>query len=224
MADLYPFLFPQHDTTGSRQPAAQATRISAREKAEEIVALRARTAARIGSDLTACATAMAGDFRHGGRLLCFGNGGSSTDAQALAALFREPGADWPRLPAMSLTASPAVLSALANDIGIAVVFARQIAAHGQSGDIALGLSTSGNSENVLAGFAEAHRRGLRTVAFAGYDGGQLAQEPARETVDHLFVIESTSVHRVQEAQTTAYQVLWELVAAALTDRRAGSTG
>jgi D-sedoheptulose 7-phosphate isomerase len=100
-----------------------------------------------------------------------------------------------------------VLTALCNDIGVEVVFARQLAAFGHQQDIAVGLSTSGNSENLLRALEEAARRGMLTVGIAGYDGGKMAELDA---LDYLFVAPSASVHRIQEAQTTVYHLLWEL--------------
>jgi D-sedoheptulose 7-phosphate isomerase len=105
-----------------------------------------------------------------------------------------------------------VVTALSNDVGFDSVFARQIAALGRPGDIAVGLSTSGNSPNLLNAFDEAHSRGLLTVGIAGGDGGRMA---GLASIDHLFVVASPSVHRIQEAQTTIYHVLWELTLAAL---------
>ncbi|MFD1051648.1 SIS domain-containing protein, partial [Kibdelosporangium lantanae] len=142
----------------------------------------------------------------GGRLLAFGNGGSSTDAQDLASLFLSPSSPRP-LPAFGLTNDIAVITALCNDIGFEVVFARQIAAFGRSHDIAVGLSTSGNSVNLLRAFDEANRLGMLTVGIAGYDGGKMAE---LDSIDYLFVVPSPSVHRIQEAQTTLYHLLWEL--------------
>ena len=132
----------------------------------------------------------------------------------------DPGAG---LPAIALTADVAVLTALSNDVSFEVVFARPLAASGRPGDIALGLSTSGGSANVLRGFAEARRQGMLTVGLAGYDGGKMAEA---DTVDHLFVMPSSSVHRIQEAQTTVYQVLGELTLRALSSpgRPAGGPG
>src|SRR5262249_52271048 len=103
---------------------------------------------------------------------------------------------------------------LTNDIGFDVVFARQIAAFGRAADIAVGLSTSGNSANLLAGFDEAGRRGLLTIGIAGADGGKMAE---LASIGHLFVVPSASVHRIQEAQTTIYHALWELTVAALAE-------
>ena len=128
--------------------------------------------------LDACAAALAGSFRAGGRLFTFGNGGSSTDAQAVAQLFLDPGSGARALPAVALTDDVAVVTALSNDVGFEVVFARQLAAFARPGDVAVGLSTSGGSANVLAAFAEARRLGLVTVGFAGYDGGRMAEAAA----------------------------------------------
>jgi len=120
------------------------------------------------------------------------------------------------LPALGLTNDVAVLTALSNDVGFEVVFSRQIAAFGRQGDIAVALSTSGGSANVLAALEEADRAGMVTVGLAGYGGGRMADLPA---LRYLFAIPSSSVHRVQEVQTTLYHVLWEATQAALADTR-----
>jgi D-sedoheptulose 7-phosphate isomerase len=117
---------------------------------------------------------------------------------------------------VSLSADVATLTALANDVGFEVVFARPIAAAGRPVDMALGLSTSGGSANIVRGLEAAHRSGMLTVGLAGYSGGAMAEAAERGEVDHLFVMPSVSVHRIQEAQTTVYQVLWELVQVALS--------
>jgi D-sedoheptulose 7-phosphate isomerase len=205
---LYPFLYAGESNLDS---VLQQVARSTIEKATEIVALRRLVAEQQGARLAACAAAMAERFAAGGRLFAFGNGGSSTDAADVAQLFLHPSSGRP-LPAFNLTSGVAVLTALSNDVGFEVVFARQLAAIGRTGDIAFGVSTSGGSENVLRGFEEAGRRGLLTVGMAGYDGGRMAESGL---VDHLFVIPSPSVHRIQEAQTTAYHVLWTLVQEAL---------
>ncbi len=145
----------------------------------------------------------------------FGNGGSSTDALAVATLFVDPGPGHRPLPAVALPADVATLTALANDVGFEVVFSRPLAAAGGPDDIALGLSTSGGSANVLRGLATAAERGLLTIGLAGYSGGGMAEAAERGGLEHLFVMPSASVHRIQEAQTTVYQVLWELVQLAL---------
>ncbi len=213
---LYPFLHaPAGDPAALLADVARSTR----EKVVEIERLRAEVLDADAADLAACATAMAARFAGGGRLFPFGNGGSSTDALAIAALHVDPGPGRRPLPAMALPADVATLTALANDVGFDVVFARPLAAAGRAADIAMGLSTSGGSANVLQGLTAAHDRGLLTVGLAGYTGGAMAEAAERGLIDHLFVMPSTSVHRIQEAQTTVYQVLWELVQVALGDGR-----
>ena len=198
--ELYPFLSARRSEVDTVAQVAESTR----EKIREAIALRERVFAADSARLADCAEAMAERFARGGRLLAFGNGGSSTDAQDLASLFVS--AAHP-LPAIGLTNDIAVITALSNDVGFDVVFSRQIATFGRTGDIAVGLSTSGSSANLGPAFAEARRRGLLTVGFAGGDGGAMATSG---DIDHLFVVPSSSVHRIQETQTTLYHVLWEL--------------
>lgn len=233
MESLYPFLYDEGEGK-SLDVVLEEVRGSTEAKAAEIIELRKRVLDDHADALIACAGALAESFTRGGKLFAFGNGGSSTDAQDVVNTFLYPGtgegspngesaggtgngsagggAGWRALPALSLTADVAVLTALSNDVNFDVVFARQIAAFGRPGDIALGLSTSGGSSNVMRAFEEASRRGLITVGFAGYDGGQMAESDA---VHHLFVVPSASVHRIQESQTTIYHVLWELTQEAL---------
>lgn len=202
---LYPFL---HAPSSDVDELLAQVRASTVAKVHEAVRLREEMFDRERDRLDECARAMAERFAAGGRLLAFGNGGSSTDAQDLASLFLNPPGTARPLPAFGLTNDIAVITALSNDVGFDVVFSRQVAAFGRAGDIAVGLSTSGNSANLLPAFEEAHRRGLLTVGFAGGDGGQMAGSPV---LDHLFLVPSSSVHRIQEVQTTLYHVLWELV-------------
>ncbi|SDR20599.1 D-sedoheptulose-7-phosphate isomerase [Thermostaphylospora chromogena] len=215
---LYPFMSAENGDRGDHDDEAvlEEVRRSIAGKAEQIVALRELVADRLGAELAACAQAMARAFSAGGRLFAFGNGGSGTDAQALAQLFSHPpagGAGEPpvrvrQLPAFCLAQDAAVLTALGNDIGHEAVFSRQLAAFGRRGDVAVGLSTSGGSANVLRALVEARRLGMTTVGVAGGDGGDMA---SCDAIDHLFVVPSASVHRIQEAQTTLCHVLWELV-------------
>ena len=216
LESLYPFLYSED---GDLEAVLEAARRSTVAKTDEIIELRRTLAENIGVRLEQCAQQMAERFAAGGRLLTFGNGGSSTDAQELASLFLCPGSggpgdDAPPLPAFSLTNDVAVVTALSNDVGFDVAFSRQIAAFGRRADIAVGISTSGNSANLLLALEEAARRGLLTVGIAGYDGGEMARLGC---LDHLFVVPSSSVHRVQEAQTTLYHALWELTVAACAD-------
>jgi D-sedoheptulose 7-phosphate isomerase len=209
MESLYPFLYAG-DT--DLDAVMEEVRQSTVAKVTEIANLRRLVWGRDAGRLRACAGDMAGRFSAGGRLLAFGNGGSSTDAQEMATLFLHPGNGMRALPAFGLSNDTAVVTALCNDIGVDVVFSRQVAAFGRQADIAVALSTSGNSENLLRGLAEAGRRGMLTIGIAGYEGGKMAEI---DGLDHLFVAPSASVHRIQEAQTTIYHVLWELTLAAL---------
>jgi len=206
---LYPFLYAgETDVPAVLEQARQSTVA----KAHEILELRRAVSERDGARLQSCAQAAAARFAAGGRLLAFGNGGSATDAQQIATLFLNPGGDARPLPAFGLASDTSVVTALCNDIGVDVVFARQIAAFGTKNDIAVGLSTSGNSDNLLRAFDEASRRGMLTIGIAGYQGGKMAE---LDSIDYLFVAPSASVHRIQEAQTTVYHALWELTLAVL---------
>ena len=216
MEALYPFLYAGEADLSEVMAQVRASTVA---KTEEIMDLRRTVAARESARLANCAEDMAARFAAGGRLFAFGNGGSATDAQELATLFLSPGGDAPSLPAFGLANDTSVVTALCNDVGVDVVFARQLAAFGRREDIAVGLSTSGNSENLVRAFAEASRHGMLTVGLAGYEGGAMAE---LDSIDYLFVAPSSSVHRIQEAQTTIYHVLWELTVAALAPRRGGT--
>src|SRR3954447_4594121 len=121
---------------------------------------------------------------------------------------REPpaGRAWPPRRAIDLAEDPAIITAVANDIGTEAIFARQVIAYGLEGDALLALSTSGNSDNVIAALAEARRRGLVTIAMVGYDGGRVAAE---RLADHVVVTRSEHIPRIQEAQASAYHTLVE---------------
>jgi len=206
---LYPFLYAGRTDVSA---VLDQVRTSTVAKAQEIIELRRAVRDTYRGQLAACAAELAGRFAAGGRLLTFGNGGSATDAQQLATLFLEPGGTARPLPALSLASDPSVLTALANDVGTDVVFTRQLAALGGPADIAVGLSTSGNSGNLLRALRDAAAKGMLTIGIAGYSGGKMAE---LDTLDYLFVAPSASVHRIQEAQTTMYHALWELCQAAL---------
>jgi D-sedoheptulose 7-phosphate isomerase len=213
MESLYPFLYSDQADLSAVLEQVRASTVA---KVQEIGDLRRTVCARDGARMAGCAQQMAARFGAGGRLFAFGNGGSATDAQQLATLFLNPGGGLRPLPAFGLANDTSVVTALCNDIGVDVVFARQLAAFGGRNDIAVGLSTSGSSANLLRAFDEASRRGMLTVGLAGYDGGKMAE---LDSIDYLFVAPSSSVHRIQEAQTTIYQVLWELTLAALAPLR-----
>ncbi|WP_310785557.1 D-sedoheptulose-7-phosphate isomerase [Mycobacterium sp. Z3061] len=198
---LYPFIDAQEDNPESLLADLAA---SARAKAAESLAVRRATLAANADLLARVTSELARRFSTGGRMFTFGNGGSSTDCTTLAGLFARPPTGKP-LPAWSLTTDQAIVTALGNDVGFELVFARQLIARAQPGDIAVAMSTSGNSPNLLTALAEARRRDLYTVGFAGYDGGAFAGNP---DVDACFTVASQSVHRIQEAQALLGYRLW----------------
>jgi D-sedoheptulose 7-phosphate isomerase len=211
---LYPFI-----EGGERDAGALLTDLAASAAAKGAAsdALRTATLERSAQEIAETAGAMAARFAAGGRLFTFGNGGSSTDAAALAALFARP--PWGvALPARSLVEDSAVLTALGNDVGFELVFSRQLIAYAGLSDIAVGLSTSGSSRNLLAAFEEAQSRGLLTVGLAGYEGGEMAALPA---VAHCLVVRSDSVHRVQETQAAVGFALWAAVQQRLVEAGGG---
>jgi D-sedoheptulose 7-phosphate isomerase len=193
---LYPFLQEQ---TADLAAVTADVRASVLAKAQETADLRVQTVAGARDELAAAAATL----REGGTLLAFGNGGSATDAMDVVADFRAAGRR-----AIDLTADSAILTAIANDVGPELLFSRQVIAYGHPGDVALALSTSGSSVNIIEALAEARRRGLHTIAFVGYDGGRIA---ADRLADHVVVTPSQHIPRIQEAQATAYHVLLELL-------------
>jgi D-sedoheptulose 7-phosphate isomerase len=197
---LYPFLAEQEDDLDR---VLEDVRRSVLMKSDEVGSLRAQTLTDNEDALTAAAATLRSAFSRGGSLLALGNGGSATDAMDVTADFRAAG-----FTAIDLTEDPGIVTAIANDIGVEAIFARQVIAYGSSGDVLLALSTSGNSTNVIAALAEARRRGLTTVALVGYDGGRIAGEGL---ADHVVVTRSEHIPRIQEAQASAYHVLRDLV-------------
>ena len=171
-------------------------------KADEIGALREQTLTEGADTLEAAASELRARLDAGGTLLALGNGGSATDATDVVADFRAAGRR-----ALDLTEDPAIITALANDIGTDAIFSRQVIAYGGPGDALIALSTSGNSLSVIAALVEARKRGLMTIACVGYGGGRVA---ADELADHVIVTRSEHIPRIQEAQASAYHVLQEL--------------
>jgi D-sedoheptulose 7-phosphate isomerase len=201
---LYPFIEAEERDAGAllRELVESAT-----AKAQESAELRAETLDRCAHIIESAGKAMAERFGQGGRLFTFGNGGSATDAQGTAELFRRPPHSRP-LPALSLVDDQSVLTALSNDVGFELVFSRQIIAHATAHDMVVGFSTSGDSANLLRAFEEASRRGLLTVGLCGYERSAMATS---HVVHHCLVVRSESVHRIQEAQDGLMLALWESV-------------
>jgi len=178
-----------------------------REILDESARVKRALASESAAAIARAAGVIADSFRNGGRVLLFGNGGSAADAQHIAGewcgrLSRERAA----LPAIALTANTSDLTALGNDYGFERIFARLVEAHGRAGDVAIAISTSGNSPNVLAAVETARARGLRTIALAGRGGGKLAAQ-----VDLALVVPSDDTQRIQESHIAIGHVLAELV-------------
>jgi D-sedoheptulose 7-phosphate isomerase len=161
--------------------------------------------------IEALVRAMAVRFSSGGRLYVMGNGGSATDAQHISVEFFHPIVEKRKpLPAIALTADQALLTAISNDRDFAKVFADQLHVLARPGDMALAVSTSGKSPNLVQALETARELGLLTVAFTGKDGGRLP-----DLAEYCFVVPSFSIHRIQETHVTLYHIVWDLVHVAL---------
>jgi D-sedoheptulose 7-phosphate isomerase len=210
LAALYPFLIADAGAPADGAREDELAR-SARAKYQESIELRRRVLRGHGTALIDCATAIARALGRGASVYSFGNGGSQTDAAAFTTRLDGAPVSHRRRACVTLTGRIAIVSALANDIGYERAIARLLDTYARFGDFAVAFTTSGNSANVVAGLATARRIGMSTIAFSGYDGGLVA-EPG--LVDHLFVVPSPSVHRIQEAHTALIDVLARLVAVA----------
>ncbi len=204
---FYPYLFD--GGKASIDDVLVQVRHSTLEKCREVIALRRMTLEASCEQIVAVGRAMARNFVHGATLLAFGNGGSTTDVQDMVTeLLTPPFADWMPLPAIALTSDSAVITAVGNDVGFDNIYTRQVIAFGRQGDIALGISTSGNSTNVLVALEQAKKQGLLTVGLAGYDGGKMARSAA---VDYCITASSDYIPRIQEVQATVYHALLEVI-------------
>jgi len=202
---LYPFLGSQEQQLTTVVDEAQGSML---QKMEEVNRLRAMVAGEEAGAIARVAAAISERLARGGQLIVFGNGGSATDANDLVADCVDPPPGFTPIPAVSLAAEPANITAIANDIGAEAIFTRQLIAHARREDIAVGISTSGGSANVLAALTEARRRGLLTVGLVGYDGGRIVSE---RLADHAIVVRSDYIPRIQEAQASVYHVLRALI-------------
>ncbi len=177
------------------------------EAVAESVSLKQRVAAEQGEAVVAAARRLAGVFQAGGKILLFGNGGSAADAQHLAAEFvNRFQVERPPLAALALTTDTSILTAVGNDYEFLQVFAKQVRALGRPGDLAWGISTSGNSPNVVEGLKAARELGLGTMALSGRDGG-----PVAAAAELALVVPSQNTPRIQEVQITIGHVLCDLV-------------
>lgn len=173
----------------------------------ESIAVKEKTLQANGDKIVAVIEEIARTFRRGGKVLFFGNGGSAADSQHIAAEFigrfqKERKA----LPAVALTTDTSILTALGNDYGFETVFARQIEGLGRPGDLAFGISTSGNSANVIEGMKKAKALGLKTVALTGGTGGKLAA-----LADISVIVSSNTTARIQESHICIAHAICELV-------------
>jgi D-sedoheptulose 7-phosphate isomerase len=210
-AFLYPFLSTGPADTGHLLGEVAD---SIRAKAATVAQLRTQVAETQAGIMAAAADAMSDRVRRGGTLLLFGNGGSATDANDWALDCASRG-----VPALSLSSDPACVTAILNDVGREEVFLRQLIAHARPSDVAVAISTSGGSTNVIAALGEARRRGLLTVALTGYDGGDIRRGGH---ADHVVVVAGDAIPRIQEAQASIYHVLTEVMTA--RDERETTTG
>lgn len=214
---LYPFIDAhEHDATALLRDLAA----SARGKAADSARLQGASLDEWAAGLDAAGRLTADRFARGGRLYTFGNGGSSTDAATLASLFSRPARGRP-VPAWSLAADQAVVTALGNDVGFDLIFSRQIIAHAHEHDTAIALSTSGNSDDLMTALTEARRRGLLTIGFAGHDGGRMA---ATDDLDFCFTVRSQSIHRIQESHALLGYRLWSLTQEHLAQAESSTGG
>lgn len=204
---LYPFLgSARQDTAGIVEQVAG----SIVAKASEVERLRIDIAETSANDIAAAAASICSRLAAGGRILTMGNGGSATDATDFAFDCAMPPVDIRPVSAVSLSLEPANLTAVANDIGVEATFLRLLIAHGSPEDVVVAFSTSGGSANVIAALKEARRRGLLTIGFLGYDGGEIAR---RELAEIALVVDSDHIPRIQEVHASMYHVLIELVGA-----------
>ena len=209
---LYPFL------SSGEQPlerVVEEVQGSMLQKMEEVNGMRAAVAETEAGAISETAVAVVERLRLGGKLIVFGNGGSATDANDLVADCVAPPSGFEPVPAISLSAESPNITAIANDIGSEAIFARQLIAHARPEDVAIGISTSGGSANILAALAEARKRGLLTVGIVGYDGGRIAGEGL---ADHAVVVRSDYIPRIQEVQASVYHVLRGLIEALVGER------
>ncbi len=200
---LYPFLGREKQSPVDLVEQAAA---SIRMKVADDSALRAQVGREEGERISAATLAIRERLVRGGKLIIFGNGGSATDANDWAIDCVAPPAGWQPVPAISLALEPATVSAIANDVGPDVIFLRQLIAQARPDDVAVAISTSGGSRNVIAALVEARKRRLLTVALLGYDGGEIRRQGLAE---HNIVVGSDYIPRIQEVQASIYHLMRE---------------
>jgi D-sedoheptulose 7-phosphate isomerase len=200
---LYPFLGQEKQDTGDLLSQVAA---SIKMKVLDDSALRSQVAREQAEQIGKAAIAIHERLVRGGKLILFGNGGSATDCNdwALDCVMPPPG--YRPVPAVSLALEPANISAIANDVGTDVVFLRQLIAQARPEDIAIAISTSGGSRNIVMALEEARKRKLLTVALLGYDGGEIKR---RGLTDFPIVVQCDYIPRIQEVQASIYHIIRE---------------
>lgn len=213
---LYPFLHGERQDP-VRMDAALVD--SVKQKADDGAKVKEEFFNANAEKIVEVARVIADVYESGGKLLTMGNGGSSCDAAHIAVEFQHPvTAGRPALTATSLVADMAMITAVGNDVGFGHIFSRQVTALGKKGDALIGISTSGNSDNLLNAFTKAKEMGIVTIGLAGGTGGNMLTSPS---VDHCLVAPTDSIHRVQECHVMIYHILWDLVHTLLADKRGG---
>jgi D-sedoheptulose 7-phosphate isomerase len=200
---LYPFLGKTNQDTSSIVSEVAA---SIRAKATDDERLRTEVARDQSHRIAEAAEAVRRRLDRGASLLIFGNGGSATDANDWAIDCVSPPRGLAPIRALSLSFEPATITAVANDVGTEVIFLRQLIAHGRQGDVAIAISTSGGSANLIAALEEARKRDMLTVGLLGYDGGEIVR---RGLVDIPIVVHCDYIPRIQEVQASIYHVMTE---------------
>jgi len=213
---LYPFL---HQRRQDPEALERSLLESVSQKAAHSVEVKQRFFDENGDAVVRIAHAIADVYQRGGRMHSMGNGGSSCDAAHFAVEFLHPiTTGRPALTATNLVTDDAMMTAVGNDVGFDHIFVRQVIALGRPEDGLVGFSTSGNSRNLLRAYAKAKEIGLTTIGFTGGTGGEMATSP---DVDHCLVVETDSIHRIQEVHVATYHIIWDLVHTLLADERGG---
>jgi D-sedoheptulose 7-phosphate isomerase len=202
---LYPFLGQKKQETND---IAADVAASIEMKVHDDTLLRTKLAEEESEQIGNAAIAIHQSLSRGGKLIIFGNGGSATDANDWALDCILPPSGYHSIPAISLSMEPANITALANDVGTEVIFLRQLIAQAQPHDVAIGISTSGGSRNIVLALEEARKRGLLTVTLLGYDGGEIHR---RHLADFPIIVRSDYIPRIQEVQASAYHVIREML-------------
>ena len=215
---FYPFL---HEDRKELDELKEQLAFSLLEKARESSEVKLRFFEDNKETIIAASLDLAKAFHRGRKLLVCGNGGSATDAQHIAVEFMHPiTVGRKALPAVCLTNDMAMMTAVANDVGFEDVFSRQIIALGSEGDALIGISTSGNSENLMQAFATARRMKLVTIGLAGADGGKMASQ-SDGLLDYCLTVPTSSIHRIQETHVTLYHIIWDMVHTFLQSKSLG---